>query len=251
MKEEENFIVFEKNRKDYKVKGYKNLSCDSFFQKYNDTSSNEETESNWWENKIPKDIPVFYPLFNEQDGSKFYKTTNYVKNLILEILFPEQPLYNIENSDVEIRVIKHKINKYGIDTALLEISPVLGSFIDFIPVCIIIYNEKTEYIHTWRKKSYTPGDNLGIMVPYKFNTVTKNKHGILVDDIDTLIDAIEEKHPRIYEKIENFLLEEDYESADFDKFAINTIYYLLTGDTIPEIKYNKEKLIESMNLIQC
>lgn len=243
---EENFIVFEKNRKDYKTRGYKNLNCDSFFQEYNKRDNKKQE----WEKEEPKDIPVFYANFDERDGSKFYKTTNYVKNLILEILFPEEPIYDIEKSDIKIKVLERKINKYGIDTALLEISPILGSFIDFIPVCIIIYKVKTKYVNTWRLNSYTPGDNLGITVPYKFNTVTEKKHGILVNNFDILIDAIEIKYPKIYKKLENYLPKES-EGFEFDKFALNTVYNLITGETIPEIKYDLEKLKESMNLIQC
>ena len=100
---EENFIVFEKNRKDYKTRGYKNLNCDSFFQEYNNNDNERDNKKQeWWKEEKPKDIPVFYANFEEHDGSKFYKTTNYVKNKILEILFPEEPIHNIENSDIKM-----------------------------------------------------------------------------------------------------------------------------------------------------
>ena len=243
-----NYNILEKNRKDYKIRGYRDLSCDIFFQSDSSTYNVSSTKNSF--NEISGRL--FFPKYEYKEDESFYTTVEGVKVMILGQLFKDESLENIHNTDIKIKVLKRKINKFGIDTILVEISPTLGSYLDFLPLCIIIYAKKVEYESNtmWRKVEYFPGDNLGIYIPVKYNTVTIQKQGILIDNkLDILIEVIEEIHPGIYRKIEDYL-PEDSNSSEFDEFALETIYNMFTGETIPEIKYNKEELIKSMELIQ-
>ena len=251
----ENFIILEKNRKDYKIRGYKNLDCSSFFQD-TDTSrlENDLLNQGYLSSTTIQYLKeyIFFAKYSEEDGSKYYTTCNSVKNKILEKLFADRSPYDIDSSDIKLKLLERKVNKFGIDTILFEVSPSEGSALDFIPVCIIIYKLETQYINSWRAKEYIPGDNLGIFIPMKYNTVSRYRHGLLKEDMmDTWIEVINAIFPGSYLDLLEKYLPDEYEYSSINKYELDVIYNLSTGKSIPEIRYDVEKLKESMNLIQC
>lgn len=252
--EKEKFITLERNRKDYKQKGYKNLNCDSFFQSFDPSIAEEELLTQGYlslKTINSTKEQIFFVSYEESDGSKYYTTCDSVRIKILEKLFPTHSLESLSKTGIKLRLLERKVNKFDIDTVLFEVSPAENPTIDFIPVCIIAYKLETPYINTWRKFEYIPGDNLGIYVPIKYNTVSRYRQGLIKGDMmDTWIEVIEAIHPGIFDKVEEYLPDEE-DCSDFDRYALEVIYNLMTGDTIPEVKYDLEKLKESLNLIQC
>lgn len=237
---ETNKFYLIRNRKDYKIRGYIGLEydCSSFF------SPSEDTYKAYLESEPPENLFIPY-RYGELNELRYYPI-NPISEIISKKLFPKE---NYEDIDLSIKVLEHKINVHGIDTVLLEISPSEDSKLDFIPLCIIIYKKKTEKISTWRAGYYDCGENLGIFVPKKYNTVTLNGEGLTKNNLfDIWLEVISTLQPKITKEILSYLPEDD-DDLEFDKYTLDFAYNLVTGEKLPEIDYNLEELKKSLNLI--
>ena len=86
----------------------------------------------------------------------------------------------------------------------------------------------------------------------KYNTVSRYRYGLIKEDMmDTWIEVINAIFPGSYLDLLEKYLPDEYEYSSISKYELDVIYNLSTGKSIPEIRYDVEKLKESMNLIQC
>lgn len=248
-------IEFNKTRKDYCIRGYKNLRCDYFFDLDYLTTPGDLIP----ENITPK---YFYPLV----GSRVdFKISWPLQSILMSIVMPKHITEAYKNVDVfGFNLFYKGLNDCGIDVIAGTIYPLKPEILDFKEFCIIFYRkpEDTVSSSTWRRSTYIPGEEVGIYIPKRNNAIFEDKT-LILSTKNCLVMYNEEiifgnYDKNLWNEVMDFvkdvpvvdICDMTEEEADEYNHALEFTFELLTGKKIPEFKLDKNKVLtNAINLI--